>query len=67
MGQVEADLHAAGPVAHFLAEQKVVETRRADVIEGLLEDLVDDILVDSVDGHHLQILVEEMHESVEGF
>ena len=52
-------------MAHLLPEEEVVETRGTDVVKGLLEDLVDDVLVDTVNRHHLQILVQEMHERVE--
>ncbi len=39
LGHVVPDLHTAGPVAHILAQQQVVQGAGADEVEHLLEDL----------------------------
>ena len=48
LGHVVSDLHAAGPVAHVLPQQQVVEAARAQVVEDLPEYLADNLRIEAV-------------------
>ena len=51
-------------MAHFFPQEKVVEGGSADVVKYLLENLVDDVFIDSVNGHHFQILIQNFQNKI---
>ena len=51
-------------MTHFLAQKEIIQGRGADVVKELLEHLIHDFLVNSVNVHHFQKLIKSRRNRV---